>query len=61
MQFVLGIWPKYNKKFISGVAAHQKMQGSQTVGLCKLYDIRDMICERKEQRKAQVPIRGPVY
>ena len=61
MQFVLGMWPKYNKKFISGVAVHQKTQGSQTVGLCRLYDIRDMVGERKEQRKVQVAISEPIY
>ena len=37
------------------------MQGSRTVGLCKLYDIRDMVHERKEQRKVQVPISEPLY
>ena len=46
---------------ISGVAVHQKTQVSRTVGLCKLYDIRDMVDERKEQRKVQVPISEPVY
>ena len=40
---------------------HQKTQGSQTVGLCRLYDIRDMVGERKEQRKVQVPISEPIY
>lgn len=53
MQFSSGMWPKYNKKFITGVAATQRTQGSRTIGLCKLYDTCDMACGQKEQRKAK--------
>ena len=40
-------------KSISVVAAHEGTQGSRTIGLCKLYGIRDMACGWKEQRKAK--------
>lgn len=41
--------------------SHQELNYSRTIGLCNLYDIRDMVCERKDPRKAQVPLREPVY